>query len=177
MAVQLLGRLDSGVFAGLSSDTKPTDGVGLLSRFFETDTKLWFFWDGSSWDFETGAPVYLATRPGEDRTNNVVVAELGQYDYETVAASQTNQVLGDTGGIGDQLHALWIVPATTSPGAVSIKDGSGSSVTVFTGGASSVADLKPFKAALPEDATSKVGGWRVTTGANVSVIASGRFTA
>src|SRR5688572_736482 len=52
-------------------------------------------------------------------------------ENETVAASQTDQVLGATGGAGDYLTGLLIVPATTSPGAVSIKDGGGSAVTVF----------------------------------------------
>ena len=112
-----------------------------------------------------------------DEANRVAIVEQGQYDYETVAASQSDQALGATGAAGDLLHAIWIIPATTSPGAVSLKDGAGSSITLFAGGASSVADLKPFKAALPEDAVSTAGAWSITTGANVSAIASGRFAA
>ena len=38
--------------------------------------------------------------------------------YETVAASQTDQVLGATGAIGDYLYGLTIIPANASPGAV-----------------------------------------------------------
>lgn len=98
----------------------------------------------------------------------------GGGEYETVAASQTDQALGATGGTGDLLAKLIIVPATTSPGAVSIKDGAGSAITVFTGGASSVADLKPFEIVL--DVISTGGAWSVTTGANVSVIGVGDFT-
>lgn len=97
----------------------------------------------------------------------------GVADYETVAASQTDQVIGSTGKAGDLLQELLIIPATTSPGAVSIKDGSGSSITVFTGGASSVADLKPFTVLL--GMKSLAGPWKVTTGTNVSVIATGKF--
>lgn len=97
-------------------------------------------------------------------------------DYETVAASQTNQVLGATGDLGDYLTALLVIPASTSPGAISIKDGSeGGSITVFTGGASSVSNLVPFPIPLGLIATAS-DGWRVTTGANVSVVAIGSFT-
>lgn len=94
--------------------------------------------------------------------------------YETVAASQTDQALGATGAAGDDLDGLLIVPATTSPGAVSIKDGAGSAITVFTGGASSVSNLVPFF--VPIGARSIAGAWSVTTGANVSVFAVGNFT-
>ncbi|MBK6800431.1 MAG: hypothetical protein IPG83_02770 [Novosphingobium sp.] len=95
-------------------------------------------------------------------------------EYETVAASQTDQVIGATGAIGDLLAGLLIVPATTSPGAVSIKDGAGSVITVFTGGASSVSGMVPFFVPLGIKATG--AGWKVTTGANVSAIAVGDFT-
>lgn len=93
--------------------------------------------------------------------------------YETVAASQTDQVLGNAGAVGDFLGCLLVVPATTSPGAVSIKDGSGSAITVFTGGASSLSNLVPF--IIPVQAKSAAGAWKVTTGADVSVIAVGDF--
>lgn len=95
-------------------------------------------------------------------------------DYETVAASATNQTLGATGAAGDLLAGLLIVPATTSPGAVSIKDGAGSAITVFAGGASSVSGLAPFF--VPLGLKSLAGAWQVTTGANVSAIAIGDFT-
>lgn len=106
-------------------------------------------------------------------TNQVSLQDLGAGDYETVAASQTDQPLGVTGQCGDYLAGLLIVPATTSPGAVSIKDGAGSAITVFTGGASSVSNLVPFF--VPLGIKSTAGAWKVTTGANVSVVASGNF--
>lgn len=95
-------------------------------------------------------------------------------DWETVAASQTDQALGTTGAAGNILEGLLVVPATTSPGAVSIKDGSGSSITVFAGGASSVGNLVPFF--VPLGARSTSGAWKVTTGADVSVLAVGKFS-
>ncbi len=94
-------------------------------------------------------------------------------EYETVAASQTTQTLGATGGVGDYLVGLLVVPATTSPGNVQIKDGSNGAITVFTGGASSVSNLVPFF--IPLGMRSVQGAWQVTTGTNVSVIAVGEF--
>lgn len=103
-----------------------------------------------------------------------VIALTGRSQIETVAASATDQALGVTGAAGDTLGVLWIVPATTSPGAVSIKDGSGSAITIFAGGASSVGSLQAFPFSL--DLPSQSGAWKVTTGANVSVVAVGDFT-
>jgi hypothetical protein len=57
---------------------------------------------------------------------------------------------------------------------VSIKDGGGSAVTVFTGGSSSVTNLVPF--VVPLGMVSLAGAWKVTTGSNVSAIAVGNFT-
>jgi len=93
--------------------------------------------------------------------------------YETIAASQTDQVLGGAGAKGNILVRLVIVPATTAPGAVSIKDGGGSAITVFTGSATYEASLKPMVIEL--NAISTSGAWKVTTGANVSAIAVGKF--
>lgn len=92
--------------------------------------------------------------------------------YETVAASQSTQTLGPVGSRGDILKRLIIVPATTGAGAVSIKDGSESAISVFATG--TLQDLTPIVIEL--DAISTSGAWQVTTGANVSVIAVGRFS-
>ena len=94
-------------------------------------------------------------------------------NYETVATSQTDQMLGSTGAIGDEIEGLLVVPATTSPGSVVVKDGA-TSITVFVGGASSIGSVIPFY--IPLNLKSTLAGWSVTTGANLSVIATGRFT-
>jgi hypothetical protein len=93
--------------------------------------------------------------------------------YETVAASQTAQTLGSTGAAGDAIAAIVVVPAMTSPGNVLLLDNA-TSITVFPGGASSVADLKPF--VVPIGAQSVSGAWKITTGANVSAVAVGIFS-
>lgn len=95
-------------------------------------------------------------------------------EYETVAASASTQALGATGATGDYLAGVLIIPATTSPGAVAIKDGANGAITVFTGGASSVSNLVPFF--VPLGIISVAGAWQITTGDNVSVIGVGNFT-
>lgn len=94
-------------------------------------------------------------------------------EYETVAASQTAQVLGATGGTGDYLDHLVVVPASTSPGNVIILDNA-TSITVFAGGTDSVLTLHPFTIDIRAYSTS--GAWKVTTGGNVSVFAVGNFS-
>lgn len=108
-----------------------------------------------------------------DRNGNLLVSD-PHAEYETVAASQTAQVLGATGAAGDYLKGVLVIPATTSPGVVTILDGA-TSIPVFVGGATSVANLAPFL--IPVGARSVSGAWKVTTGANVSVIGIGNFTA
>ena len=44
----------------------------------------------------------------------------GGAEYETVAASQTAQVLGATGATGDYIAGVLVIPATTTPGVVTL---------------------------------------------------------
>lgn len=91
--------------------------------------------------------------------------------YETVAASQTAQVLGPVGAAGDYLKSLIIIPATTGAGNVTLLDGS-TSISVFVSG--TLADLTPI--VIPFGMYSATGAWKITTGANVSVIGIGSFS-
>ena len=98
-------------------------------------------------------------------------------DYETVAASQSEQPMGAAGAVGDYLAGVLIVPATTSPGAVSVKDGNGSAITIIAGGAGSVATLHPFFVPIgARCVAATTPGWKITTGANVSAVGVGAFT-
>ena len=65
----------------------------------------------------------------EDKENGVARVEQ-QMDYETVAASQTGQVLGASGAAGDLLARLVLVVTTAATAAVSILDGA-TSIQVF----------------------------------------------
>lgn len=90
--------------------------------------------------------------------------------YETVAASQTDQVLGGAGAAGDYLSHIVIQPVTTAAGAVTLKDGA-STIFLFTSG--TLADLSPKTVPLGIFST---GALSVTTGTNVTVLAVGNFT-
>jgi hypothetical protein len=92
--------------------------------------------------------------------------------YETVAAGQTAQVLGTVGAVGDVLDRIVIIPATTAAGNISILDNA-TSISVFVAG--TLADLSPITIDFG-GIKSASGAWKVTTGANVSVIAVGRFS-
>lgn len=94
-------------------------------------------------------------------------------NWQTVAVSQTDAALGATGGAaGDYLESLTLTVATAATAAVSIKDGSGSAISILPnspGGGIGVYHV-------PLGMASKAGAWKITTGAGVTVIAHGRFS-
>lgn len=95
-----------------------------------------------------------------------------RYPYEHVAASQTDQVLGGTGAVGDYLHRLICTVSTAATSRVQITDGSlvhtilpnnvGGGIGVY------VIDI---------ESPSRTSAWKVTTAAGVEVLAVGIFTA
>lgn len=110
----------------------------------------------------------MATTSSRRQFNDVLV---GGRDYEAVAASQSDQVLGTAGAAGDVLGRLVINVTTTLAAAVTIKDGSsGAAITVAPVGT-------PVGVHTVELGIRSVnGGWRVTTPANCSVLAIGSFS-
>ena len=102
------------------------------------------------------------------------MADIQLQKYETVAASQTAQVLGLNGQVGDRIARLVIIPATVAGGLVTLLDGS-TSIPIYVGGATTaLTEVKPITVELGMCSVS--GAWKVTTGANISVIAVGDFT-
>lgn len=94
--------------------------------------------------------------------------------YATAAASGTRDL--GTGATGDILRSVLLIPATTAPGAVQIKDGANAAVTIYTGGTVG-ADLTPIRINFgTHGITSRAGKWQLVMGANVSAVASGDFT-
>lgn len=91
-------------------------------------------------------------------------------DYEAVAASQTDQVMGPVGAAGDVLERLIISVATAATGTVSIKDGTGSAIVI------TAANTPIGVYTVTLGIRSAGGAWKVTTGAGVTVLACGRFT-
>jgi hypothetical protein len=98
-----------------------------------------------------------------------------RYMYEHVAASQTAQVLGGTGAIGDYLHRLVCTVSTALTSTVQIIDGTGAGILTHTllpasvGGGIGVYNIEL-------NAVSANGAWKITTGAGVEVMAIGIFT-
>jgi len=93
-----------------------------------------------------------------------------RYPYETVAASQTAQVLGGTGAVGDYLHRIVVTVTTTGTSTLSVLD---NSTTVLTMAANTPVGVY----SLEINAASASGPWKITTGAGVTVMAIGFFTA
>ena len=109
-------------------------------------------------------------------TNDIGGMYVAGRKYKTVAASQTATTLG--GGLaGDYLSHCVIYPTSTSPGVVTVFDGTTSAtnnVIAFAGGATSTSNLTPIS--VPVGAASlNSGGWKVTTGAAVSTVCYGKF--
>ncbi len=96
------------------------------------------------------------------------------YRYETVAAGQTAQVLGVSGAQGDFIHGVVIVPAVAAAGLVTLIDGS-TSIPLYVGGATT-ALLEVIPRFIELNMQSQTGPWKITTGADVSVIAVGNFS-
>ena len=150
--------------AGALTTLKVKDGDGT--------TRLMRVWDESGTGVGPFTWVHVLTDTSGGSSDATLI-NFGAGEYETVAASQTAQVLGPTGAAGDYISGILVVPATTSPDAIALLDGS-TSITVFTGGASSVSNLVPFF--IPLGMISVSGAWKITTGAHVSCIGIGNFT-
>lgn len=148
--------IGAGTEAAALRVTLPTDGTGVVRL-------------GAG----TAAFGKLAANSGVN-IGDVDITSLPYREYETVAASQTAQVLGGTGAAGDYISGILVIPATTSPGNVLLLDNA-TSITVFAGGASSVSNLIPFF--IPLGIASVSGAWKITTGSNVSCIGIGDFAA
>ncbi len=96
--------------------------------------------------------------------------------YQHVAASQTAAVLqSSTGAAGDYLSHCVIYPSTTAAGSVTVFDNANAAATnviEFTTG--TLSNLAPV--AIPVGAISTAGAWKVTTGANETVVCYGKFS-
>jgi hypothetical protein len=100
----------------------------------------------------------------------------GGSTYQHVAASQTAAVLQtSTGAAGDYLSHCVIYPSTTAAGSVTVFDNAnaaGTNVIEFSTG--TLSNLAPI--AIPVGAVSTAGAWKVTTGANETVVCYGKFS-
>ncbi len=117
-----------------------------------------------------------ATNAGAALVKGGVGVVNGGSTYQHVAASQTAAVLQtSTGAIGDYLSHCVIYPVTTAAGSVTVFDNTnaaGTNVIEFATG--TLSNLAPI--AIPVGAVSTSGAWKVTTGANETVVCYGKFS-
>lgn len=97
--------------------------------------------------------------------------QIGGSDYETVAASQTAQVLGTAGSVGDFIGRLIISVNTVATATVTLLDNA-TSIPILTGAAT----LVPGVIVVEIGARSVSGAWKITTGAGATVLAVGKFS-
>ena len=89
--------------------------------------------------------------------------------YETVAASQTAQVLGQSGAVGDTIVSLIITVNTALTSTVTIIDGS-TSIAIMP--ATTIVGIYSIDLGVQ----SVSGPWKITTGAGATVVAVGNFS-
>lgn len=94
---------------------------------------------------------------------------VGGERYETVAASQTAQVLGTAGSVGDFISRLIITVGTAATSTVDLLDNA-TSIPIMA--ANTAIGVYTVELGM----RSASGAWKVTTGAGVTVIAVGCFT-
>ncbi len=93
--------------------------------------------------------------------------------HQTVAASSTATILGTTGAAGDWLDQIILVPAVAACGLASLLDGATTLFTFPGGGTTALPSLAPIVIPIKARATT---AWKITTGANIAVFATGTFT-
>jgi hypothetical protein len=157
-----------------ANDTASSGLNGRLQRVAQRITSLIALVPAAlsgSGNFKVAVSEALPT--GTNSIGTVSITDISNAEYETVAASQTAQVIGATGATGDYISHITVTPTTLSPGVVTLLDNA-TSIAVFAGGATSLSNLAPFTIVLGAKSTS--GAWKLTTGAGLSCIAFGNFT-
>jgi len=147
----------------LTSVNDNSDAVAVATPYGSPVVNHNYCFNGTSWDRCRSTKGSL----------NVVN---GGSTYQHVAASQTAAVLQtSTGAAGDYLSHCVIYPSTTAAGSVTVFDNANAAATnviEFTTG--TLSNLAPIS--IPVGAISTAGAWKVTTGANETVVCYGKFS-
>jgi len=134
-----------------------TQSLQAKDTWIESDTGSEYIWDGDSW-------VEISTN-GAAHVHNPNIG-----GYETVAASQTDQVIGATGAAGDFLHTICFSVTSTSAGKVTLKDN-----TTEIWSCPGTIGIGTYTVTF--DIYSVNGAFKVSTQANTSAcIVTGNFT-
>lgn len=163
-----------------------TDATGTLQQYLRGLIKLFTtatFKAASTAPVAADPALVVAISPNSVNINGRALpggsapVVLNSMTYSAKAASVTASLFGATGASGDYLDGVLIIPATAAAGVVSITDGGGSAITIFAGGGTTaLPTLAPFYVPIGAISSGGAGGWKVTTGTNVSVIGVGNFT-
>ncbi|MEX3933281.1 hypothetical protein AB4Y32_16010 [Paraburkholderia phymatum] len=93
-------------------------------------------------------------------------------NYQVIPASTTATLKTASGNVADYIENLICVVSTAATAQVQLQDGSGSAFTVFPNSPGGGVGTYVIRVAMK----SNSGSWKVTTGAGVSVIATGAFS-
>lgn len=94
-------------------------------------------------------------------------------DYEAVAASQTDQILGATGAAGDWIQRVIVTVGTSATGTSSLTDGNGTTMPLTA--ANTPIGVYTIELGMKaRNATTP--GWKITTGAGATAVGVGDFT-
>ena len=96
---------------------------------------------------------------------------IGATAYETIAAGQTDQILGGRGAVADYLERVIIFVTISASGTVTIKDNA-TTWGVFPNSIAGGAGVY----VIPVGCHSANGAWKITTGAGSTAVAVGKFT-
>lgn len=92
-------------------------------------------------------------------------------DYQAVAAGVTATLGAKGGASGDYIDAVVVVVTTLATSVCSIQDGGGSLIQILPNGVTSTGVHR-----VELHCISRAGGWKVTTGAGSTAVATGLFT-
>jgi hypothetical protein len=142
---------------------------GVLGQIQDVDDQ------GNGLPINPGSNTFATIFYGMDQANNAVrILPRGDL-YEAVAASQTDQVLGVAGAVGDYLEALIILPSATQVNnTFSVKDGS-TAIAALANAAGGVA-VSSVPIRIDVKMSSVNGGWKITTGSGTILVAIGKFS-
>lgn len=126
----------------------------------------------AAWASGNGTLVALLKAIAANAVSTAPSPVISSLPYQAVAVSQTAKVLGATGAIGDSLAGIIIQPTGTTVGSVIVYDNT-TAVYTYPGGTVG-ADLRPIVVGMGMVCVG--AGWHVTTPANATVLALGKFT-
>lgn len=182
VSLSTLPVTNAGTFAVQNTAATPT-GTNVIGSVKATDgTNTAAVKAASTAPATTDPALVVALSPNSVNANgrnipaNSAPVVLNSMTGTFVAASATATQLGSTGATGDVLDGVLVIPATAAAGAVSVLwDGTNTRTIFAGGGTTALPTLAPFYVPLGF-LSGNAGGFKMTTGTNVSVICVGNFT-